>query len=376
VQTIHLLGGYGMTGMRLARLLLEHSDVRLILSGRTLARAEQAAAELNRAFPDCRVTAVRADAADPGSLRAAFQGADLVMVTASSSSHAGIVARACLESDVDYFDIQYSREKIETLKRMVPEIEPSGRCFITDGGFHPGLPAALVRYAAGSFDRIERVVVGGLLNEEGGIPFSQSACELVSEFRQFQSLFYREGVWRKARWTSTADMLRIDFGEPFGRRLCFPMFLEEMRSLPEMYPTLRETGLFMAGFNWFTDYVVMGLIAAGVTLFPRAGVRPLSRLLCWSTRAFGKPPYGTALKLEASGIKDGQPKTLEMTLYHRSGYEFTAIPVMACLLQWLDGSARRPGLHLMAHCVEPARLLADMERMGIQNTVVDREEKR
>ncbi len=376
MQTIHLLGGYGMTGMRLARLLLEHSDVRLILSGRTLARAEQAAAELNRAFPDCRVTAVRADAADPGSLRAAFQGADLVMVTASSSSHAGIVARACLESDVDYFDIQYSREKIETLKRMVPEIEPSGRCFITDGGFHPGLPAALVRYAAGSFDRIERVVVGGLLNEEGGIPFSQSACELVSEFRQFQSLFYREGVWRKARWTSTADMLRIDFGEPFGRRLCFPMFLEEMRSLPEMYPTLRETGLFMAGFNWFTDYVVMGLIAAGVTLFPRAGVRPLSRLLCWSTRAFGKPPYGTALKLEASGIKDGQPKTLEMTLYHRSGYEFTAIPVMACLLQWLDGSARRPGLHLMAHCVEPARLLADMERMGIQNTVVDREEKR
>ena len=223
---------------------------------------------------------------------------------------------------------------------------------------------------------MERAVVGGLLNEEGGIPFSQSACELVAEFRQFQSLSYREGVWRKARWTSTSDMQRIDFGEPFGRRLCFPMFLEEMRSLPEIYPSLRETGLFMAGFNWFTDYVVMGLIAAGVTLFPRAGVRPLSRMLCWSTRAFGKPPYGTALKLEASGIKDGQPKRLEMTLYHRSGYEFTAIPVMACLLQWLDGSVRRPGLHLMAHCVEPTRLLADMERMGIEIAVVPGKEIR
>lgn len=65
-----------------------------------------------------------------------------------------------------------------------------------------------------------------------------------------------------------------------------------------------------------------------------------------------------------------------MTLYHRSGYEFTAIPVMACLLQWLDGSVRRPGLHLMAHCVEPTRMLADMERMGMEIAVVSREEKR
>lgn len=376
MATVHLLGGYGMTGVRLARLMLEYSDVRLVLSGRTLARAEQAAGELNRAYPGCRVVAARADAADPGSLRAAFQGADLVMVAASSSSHAGTVARACLESDVDYFDIQYSREKIETLKRMAPEIERSGRCFITDGGFHPGLPAALARFAAGSFDRMERAIVGGLLNEEGGIPFTPAVCEQVAGLRQFQSLYYRDGVWRRARFTSTADMRRIDFGEPFRRRLCFPISLEEMRPLPQMYPSLRETGMYMAGFNWFTDYVAMGLIMAGIALFPRAGVRPLSRLLCWSTRAFGKPPYGTALKLEAGGIKEGQPKRLEMVLYHRSGYEFTAIPVTACLLQWLDGSARRPGLHLMAHCVEPARLLADMERMGIQITVAAGEEKR
>lgn len=51
MPTVHLLGGYGMTGIRLARLLLESSDVRLILSGRTPARAKQAAAELNRTYP-------------------------------------------------------------------------------------------------------------------------------------------------------------------------------------------------------------------------------------------------------------------------------------------------------------------------------------
>jgi hypothetical protein len=33
--------------------------------------------------------------------------------------------------------------------------------------------------------------------------------------------------------------------------------------------------------------------------------------------------------------------------------------------QLLDGVIARPGVHLMGHLVEPARLAGDMERMGI-----------
>jgi saccharopine dehydrogenase (NAD+, L-lysine-forming) len=45
---------------------------------------------------------------------------------------------------------------------------------------------------------------------------------------------------------------------------------------------------------------------------------------------------------------------------------FTAIPVVACLLQVLDDSARKPGLWTQAHIVEPARLVRDMQRMGVE----------
>jgi hypothetical protein len=42
----------------------------------------------------------------------------------------------------------------------------------------------------------------------------------------------------------------------------------------------------------------------------------------------------------------------------------TAIPVVAFVEQYLDGSARKPGLWMMGHIVEPVRLMKDMEAMG------------
>jgi saccharopine dehydrogenase (NAD+, L-lysine-forming) len=52
-------------------------------------------------------------------------------------------------------------------------------------------------------------------------------------------------------------------------------------------------------------------------------------------------------------------------LRHPDGFEFSAIPVLACLRQYLDGSIARPGVWLMGEVVEPKRLFADMERMEV-----------
>lgn len=70
--------------------------------------------------------------------------------------------------------------------------------------------------------------------------------------------------------------------------------------------------------------------------------------------------------METEGIKDGNPLSISMDIFHEDEYELTAVPVVSAVEQILEGSVRRPGLHYMAALADPDRLLSDMKEMGIR----------
>jgi saccharopine dehydrogenase (NAD+, L-lysine-forming) len=367
-----ILGGYGNTGRPLAELLLQETAVTLVIAGRDVKKAQALAATLNERFAGERVRGQSVDASDPAILLEAFSGLDMVVVASSTADYTEQVAGAALEGGIDYFDVLFSTQKYALLQAMAPQIEEAGLCFITDGGFHPGLPAALIRRLAQGFDRLEMARVGSVIKIDWtALDLSPATMdEFVGEFMDFQTLVYRDGQWRKSSALAMMKPIYIDFtseiGPNFGRQYCIPMFLEEMRVIPELYPEIKETGFLVGGFNWFVDWFLSPIIMVSLKLYPQRAIRPMGRLMLWGLRRFGKPPYGTLLKAEVQGQKGAQILTAETILYHEDGYAFTAIPAAACLLQYLDGSIRRPGLWLQANAVEPGRMMIDMERMGIQ----------
>lgn len=365
--TFLILGGYGAAGLPIAEGLLRETQAKAIIAGRNADKARACAASLAARYGQGRAEGIALDARDGRALVKALNGATMVVVASSTSDAVRTVAEAALEAGADYFDIQYAAPKVEVLKTFAERIASAGRCFITDGGFHPGLPAALVRYAATRMDEVHVARVSSLIRIDwkGITPSESTATEFARELSHFESKYYRDRTWRRASMTSTKDFLSVDFGEPFSVQRCVPMFFEELRPLPDALPTLRDTGFFIAGFDPITDYLVMPLCLAMLKCFPKTSERMAGKLLFWSLRKFSKPPYGTLLKLEASGARGGLEARLETTLRHDDGYLFTAIPVVACLLQYADGSIRKPGLWTMGNIAEPERLMKDMVRMGI-----------
>lgn len=362
MSRILILGGTGYTGKLIARHLLEQSEAAVTIAARHLNRAQAFAGELNQQHAGQRATAVYTDAADAQSLRTAFKGHTLVVVAAPATAYAETVVNAALEAGVDYLDIQLGAKKFALLQSRAGEIEQAGRCFITEAGLHPGLPAALVRYTASQMDTIESAVIAGYLNLGKDLPYSEAVDELIEIFKNYQAQVYKNDQWTKP---NSYEIRKIDFGSDIGSKRCYSMFFEELRPLPDIYPSLKEVGFYISEIHWITDWIITPIVLIWLKLRPNA-VRPIGKLLWWGMGTFHKPPYRVELVVQASGLKEGQPVKVQTSIAHSDGYELTAIPVVAALLQYLDGSARKPGLWMMGHIVEPVRLMKDMQKMGVQ----------
>ena len=358
MTNILILGGYGYTGKLLTKHLLAQSNATLIIGGRNLEKANAFIRGLN----NDRVAAVRVDAADADSLRIALHNVDMILVAAPTTAYAQIVITAALEAKVDYLDVQVSEKKLEILYEKTHEIEEAGLCFVTEAGYHPGLPSAMVRYAANQLDTVESALTAGYLNMGKDLPYSEAVDELAESFIDFQAQVYKNGAWTKSNQWS---MEKFDFGEEIGERTCYSMYFEELRALPKIYPSLKNTGFYIAGANWFTDIFITPLVLLGLKIAPKRLLTPMGKLMWWGMQQ-SPPPYVVALKVEAKGLKNGQQAQVWARIEHSDGYELTAIPVVAYLLQYLDKSARQPGVHLMGHLAEPKRLFKDMQCMGVR----------
>ena len=366
---ILIIGGYGNTGRLIAEYLLKFtSDVHVTLAGRNEEKARQLAETLNADFPG-RVAAAGLDLSDEAAVDRAVAQTGLVVNAAGAIPHTRNVAKALALRQKNAIDTQLATsEKIKVLEEFAPGFEKAGVTYITDGGFHPGLPAAMLRLAAARTDTLEKAnVYSALKFDWRGLEFSpETMMEFIGEFRSYRLPLYIDGQWKdQSGWKSFS----YDFGPPFGKQYCVPMQLPEMEDVTKQLPALRETGFLVTGFNPVADYLLLPFLLLALRVLPPSSDKWLSKLLFWGLK-FGRPPFGIELVADCTGQKGGKPVHFKIKVSNPAGYLMTAVPVVACLLQVLDGSVKKPGLWRQALVAEPERFFEDMRRMGINTQVL------
>jgi saccharopine dehydrogenase (NAD+, L-lysine-forming) len=353
-----LILGYGAAGLPTARLLLRETDVQLILTGRNFDRLQEAVATLQAEFAAERIEGRRLDASDAASLDAAFEDCDMVLVTIPITGIGGRIARAALKAGIDYVDINVDEAKARELQDISRFVEKAGRCFLTDAGIFPGTPSVLASLAARRLEALTDTAVFAYIRDAYSFDSARDGVVWLGT----APYICRDGSWRRA--SLLFDARKSDFGS-FGLRTCYPVHLHELRSMPAERLRSERAGAYMASVHPIID--LAGLLCAMLRLDrSERGIRLGARMIAWSTRRFAKPPLATIIKMEAIGTKEARTHRMVVSLEHEDGYVATAIPVVAALLQMLDGSARRPGVHVMGHIVDPGRHLEDMERMGMK----------
>ena len=353
---IAIVGASGNAGRAVAGLLRRATPHDLLLLGRT---ADKLTATAEWATTAAREGAVEtATFSGPHDLPAVLHDVDVVVMAAPLSGDVGPWARAVLEAGADWFDLLLSvEEKRRALAALATDPRYAHRCLVTDGGVHPGVPGALVRWAAGRMDARSVRVSMRFAVDWGGIDLApETVREFADELRHYEPRLYRGGRWVRG-WRYARE---VDFGPGIGRKGCAPMFLAELEEVQRLHPELAEVGFWVAGFGFGVDYLAMPLSAVLAGLGARGGA---ARVLAAALSRFGDATGPSRVILEAGGPDEGAP-SLSLSLTCSDAYRLTAAPVVAALMQWDD--RRRPGLDSQALFVEPERWMSDLAKLGVE----------
>lgn len=363
---IAILGAAGHAGSALAQHLapLLDAHAELLLVGRRPAQLNALCEQINRQAERTLAHVALGDLHDSRRMRQLLADSQLVIVTAALGDHTATLAATVLDIGADWFDIMLSStRKWQALAALAPQMERQGRCFITDGGFHPGLPAAMVRWAARHMDSLHQAEIYAALHIDWqAATLSDSTLhDALEEFTAFDMRVWTQGAYRRLTFR---DLPSVTFPAPIGRRTCTPMPLGEMQALIQSMPSLERANFYIAGFTPFCDWVLLPIIM----LLARVRARTLAsaalrRML--ARYASVSPPHRVDIMLTATGRTSGQDTRLALSLSGDDPYLMTVLPPIATLRQWLHGPGFPPGLHYQGMVVDPERFFTDLHAAGL-----------
>lgn len=356
---ILILGGYGVFGGRLARLLSDLPQLQLLICGRSLASATafcagyQGKAAVHPLQVDRQHIAQVLQAQQPD-----------LLVDASGpfqdyGEHPYSVIEACIAARVDYLDFADAADFVFGVARFDARAKAAGVYVLSGVSSFPVLTAAVLRDMARSMD-IVRVEGGIAPSPYAGIGLN--VMRAVVGYAGAPVRLQRDGV--PAHGLGLAESRRFTVAVPGRlplRNLHFSLVdVPDLQLLPPEHPTLTDIWIG-AGPVPEVLHRLLNLLARARARFSLPSLAPLSPLFhrVLNRMTFGEHRGG--MYVQATGLHAGQPAAQSWHLLAEGddGPYIPSMAVEAIVRKRLAGERPAAGARPATHALE----LADYERL-------------
>lgn len=315
-----VVGGYGVFGGRLARLLVR-DGFEVVIAGRD---AEQAAAFAR----EHGGTPLALDlAGDLGPIAAAAP--DLVVDAAGPFQAYGAdpyrLARFCIANGIDYVDLSDDAAFTARIDALDAEAVAAGRFMLSGASSVPAISAAAVAALSEGFSEV--ILIETAILPGNRAPRGRSVVASILHQAGSPMRLYRGGAWRTAHGWSDARRVSL---APGLTRLASLIGAPDLTLFPVAFKA--RSVLFRAGLELGVMHRALTLLA----FLRRAGLlrslMPLMGSLLWVARrleAFGTDRGG--MVVEVVGVADGRTlrRRWQLIAEAGSGPFIPAIPALA-----------------------------------------------
>jgi saccharopine dehydrogenase (NAD+, L-lysine forming) len=350
-QDILIVGGYGTVGQRIAADLAPDYPGRVVVAGRSMARATEFAALLGHGARGRQI-----DVDDPASIETALDGISLVV--SCIDQREPYLLRAAIAHGLAYTDITPHLMQRRPTAGMRADANHSGARIVLGAGLAPGISNMFARLGADRVGEVVRVESNVLLSV--GDVFGQASRSYILEELALPYTVQIERRRQAAR--AFGGKAHVIFPPPLGRRAAYLFPFSDQVFFHETLGARTALARLALDPPWL-GRTLAALLQLGIPALMRrrAGARErFSLLVDWLQRRYsGHDWYGLVVEVQ------GTAGIIRVGLAGHGQADATAIGASALVRALYDGEVERPGIWLAEQIVPLGPFLERLAARGL-----------
>jgi saccharopine dehydrogenase (NAD+, L-lysine forming) len=338
-------------GRRVAAYLAPDYPGRLVVAGRSAARAGQLAAEIGYGVRGHRI-----DVGDPTSVEAVLDGVGVVMSCIDQPEPH--LLRAAIARGLACTDIAPHLMTRRPTEAMKAEATKTGARIVLGTGLAPGISSLLARLGADRVGAVESVQSNILLS--AGDTYGPASRKYIMEEIALAYAVRTEG--REVPTRPFSGSARVNFPPPLGERTAYLFPFSDQVFFPETLGARTSLSRLALEPPWLGT-----LLSALVRLRVTAGLRRLGssqervqRLIARLQRRYkGRDWYGVVVDVRGAGGR------VRASLVGRGQASGTAIGATAVVRALAEGEVVQPGIWLAEQVVPPEPFFERLAAQGL-----------